>query len=288
VAGDDGRPKVALVHDSQLDDDPELVQVAGEVALLAAENAELDAASSDALDALRRSRARIVRAADDARRRLERDLHDSVQQRMVAVMIELSAVSELADGEVRDRLRAVGESLETVLDELRDLSHGIYPPALGAGGLPAALAGIRVGGARLELSADGVGRYPAEVESAVYYCCSEAIQNAVKHGGAELQIRLALHEEDGALHFEVADDGGGFDPSRPHPGSGLQNMSDRVGALDGRLSVISAPGEGTVVVGSIPLSAASRPPARAPEPRRAAQAAAGGTAAPRARRGGAP
>jgi signal transduction histidine kinase len=124
---------------------------------------------------------------------------------------------------------------------------------LASAGLVAALARVRAQApVSLELDAEGIGRYPSETESAVYYCCLEAIQNAMKHGGAGVHIRVTLVERDGLLRFRVADDGPGFRPGAAH-GAGLQNMADRVGALGGRISVETAPGAGAVVVGQVPL-----------------------------------
>ena len=115
--------------------------------------------------------------------------------------------------------------------------------------------------ATLEIRAAGIGRHPAELESAVYYCCLEAVQNATKHGGPALRISIALREDAGELIFEVTDDGPGFDASTPGGGIGLQNMRDRVGALDGRLAVRSSPDRGgTRVAGSIPLQPTCPPP----------------------------
>ena len=252
----EGDTAVALLHDVQLNDDPELLRAAGAVALLAAENAELDAAWNDALDDLRRSRARIVRAGDDERRKLERNLHDGVQQRLVTVRVQLGLIGERSDEVIRGRLDGIGDSVEEAIDELRDVAHGLYPPVLSDRGLVAALASAgRRAAAPLELKADGIGRHPAELESAVYYCCLEAIQNATKHGGPGVQISVALREDADELRFDVADDGPGFDSSGTHEGTGLQNMRDRLGALDGRLSIVTEPGQGTVVSGSVPLRA---------------------------------
>jgi signal transduction histidine kinase len=244
-----------LVHDPQLDDDPELLQAAGAVALLAAENAELDAAWHEALQELRLSRARIVRAGDEQRRRLERNLHDGVQQRLAAIRIELGAVSDVLaeDSPPRSRLDRLARDVEEALGEVREVSHGLYPPVLSDWGIVAALEHTRAAGdVPLELRATGIGRYTAELESAVYYCCLEAIQNATKHGGPGVQISIALRDDADELSFEVSDDGPGFDPATASGGMGLQNMRDRLGALDGRLSITRAGSDGTIVSGAIP------------------------------------
>jgi signal transduction histidine kinase len=258
---DRGRePAVAILHDAALNDDPELLRAVGAVALLAAENAELDSDWHEALHELRRSRARIVRAGDEERRKLERNLHDGVQQRLVAIRIELELASRVvSEAEVGSRLDGIAQRVDDALDEVRNVARGLYPPVLSASGLVTALEQIQPRAvAPLRISATGVGRYPPAVESAVYYCCLEAVQNATKHAGPGASVSITLREDAAGLEFEVSDDGAGFDASEAHSGTGLQNMRDRVGALDGRLSIVAAPGRGTVVAGSIPLRDANR------------------------------
>ena len=254
VVEGEGTTAVALVHDVQLNDDPELLQAAGAVALLAAENAELDAAWNDALDELRHSRSRIVRAGDDERRKLERNLHDGVQQRLVSVRIKLGLVAEGAGDVTRGELDGIGDGIDEVIDEVREVAHGLYPPVLADQGLLAALeAARRRAAVSVEVRADGLGRHPAELESAVYYCCLEAIQNATKHGGPGVHVLVALREETDELSFDVTDDGPGFDRSAMQEGAGLKNMRDRLGALDGHLAITTALGQGTTVSGVVPL-----------------------------------
>ena len=250
----EGNTAVALVHDVQLNHDPELLQAAGAVAVLAAENAALDAAWNDAVDELRGSRARIVRAGDDERRKLERNLHDGVQQRLVAVRIKLGLTRERADNVIGGELDGIGESVDEAIDELRDVAHGLYPPVLTDRGLVSALESVRRRVvAPLEIRSDGIGRHSAELDSAVYYCCLEAIQNATKHGGDEVRVSVTLRETEDAVGFEVADDGPGFDPRPTYDGAGILNMRDRLGALGGELSILTSPGGGTRVVGFVPL-----------------------------------
>jgi signal transduction histidine kinase len=251
-----GTPEVAILHDAQLDDDPELLVTAGAVALLAAENAELDGAWHNTLQELRESRARIIRAGDAERRKVERDMHDGIQQRLTAIRIQLGLASDgsTKDPELRHRLRKIGDGVEEALDELRDISHGLYPPVLTDRGLVAALEGIqRLPGSGLAVHATGVARHPPELESAIYYCCLEGVQNANKHGGPSVRITITLRQGPDELAFHVTDDGPGFDPSGTREGAGLQNMRDRLGALDGELSIVTAPGNGTTVAGSVPL-----------------------------------
>ena len=140
------------------------------------------------------------------------------------------------------------------MDELREVAHGLYPPVLSNRGVVAALEHALVHLVTpVAIHTTRITRYPAEVESAVYYSCLEAIQNATKHGGPDVAITVTLLDDADELRFEVADDGPGFDPADAHDGTGLQNIRDRVGAIDGRVSIITAVGEGTAVTGSIPL-----------------------------------
>ena len=252
----DGTPGAAIDHDAQLADDPELLRAAGAVALLAAENIELDAAWNDALRELRQSRARIIVSGDTERRKIERNLHDGVQQRLVAIRIQLELAGERADGDgsIRDRLQTIGESVEEAMDELRRVAHGLYPPVLSKRGIVAALEHAQHHFvAPVAFHTIGITRYPGEVESAVYYSCLEAIQNATKHGGPDVRISVTLLGDADELRFEVADDGTGFDSDDAHGGTGLQNIRDRVGAIDGHVSITTTVGDGTVVTGSIPL-----------------------------------
>ena len=248
-------PAVAIVHDRQLNDDPELVEAAGAIALLAAENAELDAGWTDALRELERSRARLVRAADDERRKFERNLHDSVQQQLISIKLrlEMEAAEDDLNASRRERLLAIMQAVEAALAVVRQIAHGLYPPLLIASGLPAALRHLHEHAVSPpEIDAVGVGRYPPDIESAVYYCCLEAIQNATKHGGHGVRVSIALREEDGHLTFRVVDDGPGFVVGDVR-GLGLQNMEDRLGALGGRLTIATAPGRGTTISGRVPL-----------------------------------
>jgi signal transduction histidine kinase len=179
-----------------------------------------------------------------------------VQQRLAEIRIELGTVSDVLaeDSPLRSRLDRVGGHVEDALDEVREVSHGLYPPVLSDWGIVAALERTRVpADVALELRATGIGRYPAELESAVYYCCLEAIQNATKHGGPGVRISIELREDADGLSFEVRDDGPGFEASAASGGMGLQNMRDRVGALDGRLTITRAGNHGTIVSGAIPL-----------------------------------
>jgi signal transduction histidine kinase len=208
-------------------------------------------------DELRASRARVVAAADAERRRIERDLHDGAQQHLVALAVNLRLARELAESDpvgARAVLEQLAGDVHAALEEIRDLAHGIYPQLLVDRGLAE---GLRAAASRAPLRArvetGAIGRYRPEVEATVYFCCVEALQNVAKHAGRDARTTLRVWEEQEALRFEVADDGPGFDPHIEPRGSGLTNMSDRLGALGGRLSVLSARGDGTRVAGAVPL-----------------------------------
>jgi signal transduction histidine kinase len=209
---------------------------------------------------LHASRTRIVTAADCERRRIERNLHDGAQQRLSALAIKLSLASELAEHDVdqaRDLLAELRADVRETADELRCLAHGIYPPLLAEQGLDAALsAAARRSALPITVQAGPLGRYPAETEATVYFCCLEAIQNACKHAGNEATLGLRVREADGVLTFEVTDDGRGFDASVRGLGAGFVNMEDRLRALRGRMLVESAPGQGTRVSGTLPAGRA--------------------------------
>jgi len=233
---------------------------------LAVSNAQLDSELQQSLEGLRRqaaelqaSRARIVGAADGERRRIEQNLHDGAQQHLTALAIKLRLVSELADqdpGTAKKLLQEVSSEVSDAASDLRDLAHGIYPPLLAESGLPAALAvAARRSTLPITIDAPALGRYPAEVEATVYFCCLEAIQNASKHAGEGATIALRLHEDAGMLTFDIADSGKGFDAQARGLGAGFVNMADRLGALGGSLRVKSAPQQGTTVSGAVPVSA---------------------------------
>jgi signal transduction histidine kinase len=250
----------------QFSDDEEsmLADLARQVGL-ALHNVELDSALQESLDELklqaeelRASRARVVAAGDAERRRIERDLHDGAQQHLVALAVTVRLARQLADrdpNQAKDVLEKLGSELQETVQEVRNLAHGIYPPVLMDQGLPAAL---EAAAARAPIAttvdAVDIGRRSQELEAAVYFCCMEALQNAGKHAGDGAQVTIRLREAEGKLLFEVADDGPGFDPaSGAVKGHGFVNMSDRVGAIGGTLTVDSAPGQGTRIAGAVPL-----------------------------------
>ena len=222
-------------------------------------NVQLTADLLARLEELRASRQRLIAAQDETRRRLERNLHDGAQQQLVALKVQLALIEGMVEG-LGDDAKPVGEMLAMVksqlgdaLEDLRDLARGIYPPLLAAEGLPSALAGqARKATVPVDVQAVDVGRYGQDAESAVYFCVLEALQNIQKYAEAS-NVVVQLEECDGLLEFEVRDDGVGFDPADTPTGAGVVNMRDRLEALDGSIEMISAPGEGTRVVGRLPV-----------------------------------
>ena len=261
----DGRPAAGILHDIELAEEPELLQAAGAVALLAQENAQLETAWTGSLRELQDSRSRIVAASESERRRLERDLHDGAQQRLVSLRIRLAIASEQAafDPAIKATLGELEGELDGAIEELRDLAHGIFPSVLADRGLVPALRAVgRQGPRPVEVTGRRIGRYSTEIESAVYYCCLEALQNAIKHGGPAVHIAARLSVSNGELRLEVSDDGPGFDVGAIHGGDGLRNMADRLGAVHGQLAIVSSPGNGTLISGVVPVNGAVPRPQR--------------------------
>ncbi len=255
-----GQPAGVIVHDSQLAENPELLQAAGAVALLALENSELDAAWRASLRELAASRRRITTASDRERRKLERDLHDGAQQRLLAALLRVSSAGELVadDSDLSIRLRQAEADLEGAIGELRDLAHGIYPTTLAAHGLANALRVLpaRFPG-RVTVTEVSERRFPPEVEAAIYYCCLEAVHNASKHAGPAASISIRMRVDHGDVRLEVRDDGSGFDPSNAGDGMGLESMRDRLGAVGGHIDISSESGRGTVVAAAAPVGDAN-------------------------------
>jgi signal transduction histidine kinase len=208
------------------------------------------------LEELRASRQRLVAAQDDERRRLERNLHDGAQQNLVALKVKLGLAEMFAAkdaAKARQLLAELKEDTDEALNTLRDLARGIYPPLLADRGLGAALeAQARKATVPVEVVADGLGRYPQEVEAAVYFCVLEALQNTQKYAEASGAV-VRLSESDGTVAFEVEDDGKGFDPATAKRGAGLTNMADRLDALGGTIELESEPGAGARLSGTIPV-----------------------------------
>jgi signal transduction histidine kinase len=211
---------------------------------------------------LRASRQRLVKAQDEERRRLERNIHDGAQQQLVALGIRLGLLGNLASRtapELRSQVEELRAEAQDALENLRDLARGIYPPLLSDQGLVAALSSqARKASLPVEVEADSIGRYPQEIEAAVYFCALEALQNVAKYAEAR-SATIHLVATNGALNFSIHDDGKGFDPDRTAPGSGLANMADRLDVLGGSISINSKPGKGTTVTGHLPAPEAGDP-----------------------------
>jgi signal transduction histidine kinase len=209
------------------------------------------------IEELRASRQRLVAAQDEERRKLERNIHDGVQQQLVALTVQLRLAEQLTH---RDPERAgsilvdLRDRATEALEDLRDLARGIYPPLLADQGLAVALtAQARKSPVPATVDADGVGRYPQDVEAAIYFSCLEAMNNVAKYAEAS-SVTIALGQRDGVLGFRVRDDGRGFDPSTTSRGTGLQGIADRLDAIGGAVTITSAPGSGTIVEGTVPVT----------------------------------
>lgn len=205
---------------------------------------------------LEESRTRLLGVQDAERRRLEQDLHEGAEQYIVALKVKIGVASQLAgkagDEKLEQLLRDLTNEAQAALDEVQSLAKGIYPPVLESDGLSAAVSALASSTpVEVQVERDGLERYPAEVEAAVYFDISEAVTNAVKH--AKPPIRIELTQQNGVLKFSVSDSGPGFDLDLSDPGSGLENMADRLEAIGGTLTVMSAVGEATVVSGSVPV-----------------------------------
>jgi signal transduction histidine kinase len=250
----DGRPAAAIVHDSQLSEDPELLQAAGAVALLALENNELDSAWKESLGQLADSRERLVQAGERERRKLERDLHDGAQAQLVATQVRLELARELTDpAKVDEQIDEAQNDLELALEELRSLAHGIYPAAVRDLGLAGALQSLASGSSLpVEVIDHGVGRSSAAAEAAIYFCAREAIQNVAKHAGPAPKATVTLARRDGTIALTVSDDGAGIPPRRNGDGIGITSMRDRIEAIGGQFEIGSTPGQGVVIHATIP------------------------------------
>jgi signal transduction histidine kinase len=250
-----GVPLAAVIHGESLADERDLVRAVGGAAALALENERLEAELRARIEEIRSSRARIVQAADDERRRLERDLHDGAQQRLVALALNLKFTQTALEDDpdaVRELLEGSIEELTAATDELRELARGIHPAILTDRGLQAAVNAL-AGRASLPVE---VGALPAErlaaaVESTAYFVVAEALTNVARYSQAS-HAEVEIDRHNGTLVVEIRDDGvGGADPGR---GSGLRGLADRVAAVDGRLVVTSEPAAGTIVHAEIPCA----------------------------------
>jgi signal transduction histidine kinase len=205
------------------------------------------------VEELRASRARVMAAADRERRAIERDLHDGVQQHLVALAVNLQLARELADSDpsaLKALLEEIGQDVRDALESVRELAYGVYPPLLIDRGLAEALRGAAAGVIVVtHVEAEAIDRYPAEVEASAYFACLEALAAAAEHARPETRATVRLWGEQGALFLEVSVEGGEWTPSETR----LANMNDRLGAAGGRLDVWAEPGR-TRVSGTIPLA----------------------------------
>ena len=242
-----GQPVAAMVVEETLTTDPELVHAAASSTLLAVENGALEGE-------LRDSRARILEAGHAERRRIERNLHDSAQQRLLALRVGLTLVEEQLDrSQDRALLERLGAEVDETIDELRDVAQGVYPQLLSYAGLGEALRAVSKRSAISAVVRDtGLSRHSEALETAVYFSCIECLQNAAKHAGPGASVTIRLSEATGHMTFVVEDDGVGFDVGSAKSGSGLTNLADRTAALGGTLTIETSPGRGTRIRGRLP------------------------------------
>jgi signal transduction histidine kinase len=253
-----GEDAAAVVFDSDLAEQERYVQAAGEAALMSLQKSRLESDRAISRFELAVSRRRVQEAAVEERRRIQRDLHDGAQQRLLAMR---AAVTRLLEDPSetparRDALFEIRQELAETLAEVRSLAEGVYPPLLVEYGLGRALrAASRGMTGDFAISDESVGRFPTPVEGAVYFTCLEALQNVAKHAGDGASAKVRLWREEGSLRFEVTDDGCGFRPGELGDSKGLVNMRDRITALGGKLQVHSTTGVGTAVSGAVPVFA---------------------------------
>jgi signal transduction histidine kinase len=252
IVKQNGEQIAALVYDATLGEEPELVEAVTAAAAIALENGRLEAELRARLLELHGSRTRVVQAQQNERRRLERDLHDGAQQRLVALALELGRLAERANSDpaTQTRLeRARGEVAES-LTELRNIARGLHPAVVSGHGLAVALESLAAATPlEVQLKTDGLPRLPEQLEVAAYYVVSESLTNTAKHAQAT-RVTIDVGVIDNTLITEIVDDGiGGADSER---GTGLRGLADRVEALNGRLRIWSTVGDGTRVRAEIP------------------------------------
>ena len=232
-----------------------VVQVASGLGL-GLRNLQLTDTLKSRVDELRESRRRIVSVQDKTRQMLERDLHDGAQQRLVALKIKIGISESMARtqglNDIADVLATVKNEADMTIDSLRTLARGIYPPLLDAEGLgPALTTQLHRQPVPITVQAAGVGRHPREIEATIYFCVLEAVQNAVKHANPQ-SILVNITETNNHLTFEVKDDGAGYNPDTTPKRNGLTNITDRIDAIEGTITINSTPGHGTTITATIP------------------------------------
>jgi len=247
----------AVIYDAALTDQEAFVQAAGAAALMRLEQVRLQADLEASTADLAASRVRLVESAYAERQRIERDLHDGVQQDLVGLRIKLDLAAEaIRDEPARGErmLASVGRQMDDVLETLRSLARGIYPSLLTERGVGEAIkSAARRSPLPVTVETRGLGRCRGDVEVAVYFCCLEALQNAAKHAGRGAHVDIRLVQDGNRLAFEVRDSGAGFDAEASSGEHGLVNMRDRIEAVGGALTITSRPGRGTAVRGTVPI-----------------------------------
>jgi signal transduction histidine kinase len=253
--GHSGEVAAALLVDAVLADDPELISAASTATLVALQHGQLE-------DQLGQLRTRLLDSADSERRKIQRDLHDGAQQRLVVLRLHIRQAEELlaGDPDARAVVQDLAHDVDDALEELRNLARGIYPAVLTRYGVAAALASLARGPNPPTIVVEGdIGRYPTTVEHTAYFCCLEAIQNATKHAGPAASVTVTLKEHDGNLQLQVHDNGCGFQHPAHTTGAGMSNMQERVAAVGGNLDIDSTTGVGTTVHVRIPVPPSDQP-----------------------------
>ncbi len=254
-----GEPVAAVVYDRKNGDQSALLGPAGSAAALSLENVRLEAALRAQVEELKRSRALLVEATDNERRRIERDLHDGAQQHLISIALNLTFATKRIAVDPTEAARMVTEStsaLTAVTEELRDLARGIHSAMLADRGLDAAVRALADRSALPVRIADiQSAELPDDVESTAYFVVSESLANAARNSNAS-EVRVEIWLEGGALQVEISDDGvGGANPER---GTGLAGLASRVSSLDGEMQIISPDGEGTIVRATLPVDIVSQ------------------------------
>ncbi|MFL5686831.1 MAG: sensor histidine kinase [Chloroflexota bacterium] len=205
---------------------------------------------------LQQARVRLLDASDRERLRVQRDLHDGAQQRLISVRINLGLLSAAsASPDERERLAQLGWELEDALADIRSVTRAGSPDLLARFGVPSCLrSAASTSPVPVRIEAVGFGRLDGQIEQGVYYCCLEALQNVIKHAGPNAVARIRLRRTSDNVTFEVEDSGRGFDPAQVERGEGLTNLADRLAVMRGRLSIDSRPGMGTRIFGEIPIA----------------------------------
>jgi signal transduction histidine kinase len=257
-----GRRTAAVVYDPVLAPDAALVRAAATYGLVVLENTRLINELRASLERLSEEELRSAAAARTERKRIERDLHDGAQQRLVSLRIHLALLGERLNGDAPARaaeLARLAEQVELTIEDVRSLAHRVYPEPLARRGVVAALRAIAEETAvPTAVVSDGVGRLAPDIETTVYFACAEAVQNAVKHATGASRITITLSTAGDELRFAVHDDGPGLPDGTLPAGAGIENMRDRLGAVGGRLEISSEGGRGTTVVGLLPIAEVSR------------------------------